>query len=62
MSTLPVTTACYRNRIAALHEELQTILDQLPQYPCSAVDLHALEARVQPIYAAIWAMHAELRV
>ncbi len=62
MSTLPITTACYSNRIAALQQELQGILDQLPQAPCSAADLHRLEAQVQPIYAAIWAMHAEIRV
>jgi hypothetical protein len=62
MSTLPITTACYRSRIAALQKELQLILDQLSQAPCSASDLQVLEARVQPIYAAIWAMHAEIRV
>ena len=61
MSTLPITTACYRNRIAALQQELQAILDQLPPAPCSAGDLQRLEAQVQPIYAAIWAMHAEIR-
>ena len=62
MSTLPITTACYRSRITALQKELQLILDQLPQAPCSASDLQVLEERVQPIYAAIWAMHAEIRV
>ena len=62
MSTLPVTTACYRNRIAALQKELQLILDQLQQDGCSASDLQVLEERVQPIYSAIWAMHAEIRV
>jgi hypothetical protein len=62
MTTLPITTVCYRSRITALQQELQGILDQLPQVPCSASDLQVLEARVQPIYAAIWAMHAEIRV
>ena len=61
MSTLPITTVCYHSRIAALQQELQGILDQLPKDPCSSSDLQVLEARVQPIYAAIWAMHAEIR-
>jgi len=43
MSTLPITTVCYHSRIAALQQELQGILDQLPKDPCSSSDLQVLE-------------------
>jgi hypothetical protein len=60
MGTLPVTTDCYAQRFAALQRELRAILDQLALAPCASDELQRIEAQVQPIYAAIWAMHSEI--
>jgi hypothetical protein len=62
MSTLPITTACYSRRIAALQQQLQRLLDQADLDHCSAEELERLELKVQPLYVAIWAMHAEINV
>lgn len=59
MSHLPTTTSCYAERIASLQEQLNAMLEQSHQESTPEF-LDLLEHQIQPIYAAIWAMHAEL--
>jgi hypothetical protein len=62
MSTLPTTTVCYAPRIAALQREVQAILDRLPSEGGSSQAMRRTASQVQPLYAALWAMHAEVNV
>ncbi|QCH14265.1 hypothetical protein CB0101_04390 [Synechococcus sp. CB0101] len=59
MSTLPTTTACYQHRIAELQAQIQDLLLTLSDPPCSPAEVRHLDRQMQPLYAAIWAMHAE---
>lgn len=59
MSTLPTTTACYQRRIAELQTEIQALLAQLASYSCCPQEVRRIDRQMQPLYAAIWAMHAE---
>lgn len=60
MSTLPVTTVCYRERIAALQQQLAQLLDPVRLHRCTPAQLLSLEHEVRPLYAAIAAMHSEV--
>jgi hypothetical protein len=62
MNTLPTTTACYRLRIAALQAQIQALLDQLRSRRCNPDEVARIDRQMQPLYAAIWAMHAETNV
>jgi hypothetical protein len=59
MSTLPTTKACYRERIAELQAQIQALLASTHSRRCSPEELARLDRAMQPLYAAIWAMHAE---
>jgi len=59
MNAIPVTTTCYANRIAVLQQMLNSYLEQSSSSECTPEFLDLLEDQIQPIYAAIWAMHAE---
>ena len=60
MPGLPTTTSCYSARIAALQEQLAALLEQSRATGEAPDLLDLLEQKIQPLYAAIWAMHAEL--
>jgi hypothetical protein len=60
MNTLPTTTSCYEGRIATLQRQLKRMLNQSRQESCTPEFLDLLEREIQPLYAAIWAMHAEV--
>jgi predicted metal-dependent hydrolase len=60
MNTLPTTTSCYAKRIATLQRQLKRMLNQSRQENCTPEFLDLLEREIQPLYAAIWAMHAEV--
>ena len=59
MNAIPVTTTCYADRIAVLQQMLNSYLKQSSSGKCTPEFLDLLEGQIQPIYAAIWAMHAE---
>jgi hypothetical protein len=59
MSTLPTTTACYRERILELQAQIQRLLASTHRRRCSPHELARLDRRMQPLYAAISAMYAE---
>lgn len=60
MDTLPTTTSCYAERIAILQQQLKRLLNQSRQQSCTPECLTLLERQIQPLYAALWAMHAEV--
>ena len=62
MCDLPTTTSCYAERIAHLQEQLNAMLEQSRHDSCTPDFLDLLEHQIQPLYAAIWAMHAELEI
>jgi hypothetical protein len=62
MSTLPTTTACYQRRVAELQAQIQALLESLGQRSFSPAEVARIERQMQPLYAAIWAMHAEIDV
>ena len=59
MNAIPVTTTCYADRIAVLQQMLNSYLEQSSSGECTPEFLDLLDDQTQPIYAAIWAMHAE---
>jgi len=59
MSTLPTTTACYHSRIAELQRQILALLEQIGTRRCSPAEVARLDRQMQPLYAAIAAMHAE---
>ena len=59
MSALATTTACYRPRIAELQAQIQGLLDQMRTGCCTPLEVERIGNKMQPLYAAIWAMHAE---
>jgi len=62
MSTLPTTTACYQRRIAELQAQIQALLASVCQPSASPAEVSRIDRQMQPLYAAIWAMHAEIDV
>lgn len=60
MTSLPITTNCYQERIAALQSQLNQMLEQTHNDAAIPEFLDLLETQVQPLCAAIWAMHAEV--
>ena len=60
MSTLPTTTACYQQRIAELQGQIQLLLVSLGERSFSPAHVARIDRKIQPLYAAIWAMHAEI--
>lgn len=59
MSLLPTTTACYQLRIAELQAQIQASLAALADHHHNPVAVARIDRQIQPLYAAIWAMHAE---
>lgn len=59
MSSLPITQCCYHRRIAELQAEIQSLLVTMQDRCCSPEAVERLDQQMQPLYAAIWAMHAE---
>jgi hypothetical protein len=45
-----------------LQREVQAILDRLPSEGGSRQAMRRYASQVQPLYAALWAMHAEVNV
>jgi hypothetical protein len=62
MSTLPTTTACYHQRIAELQSQILALLELMGTSRCSPAEVERIDRQMQPLYAAIWAMHAETDV
>jgi septum formation topological specificity factor MinE len=60
MAAIPTTTSCYVERIATLQERLRLLLAKSEVRQASPDDLELLEQELQPVYAAIWAMYAEV--
>jgi len=60
MPHLPITTNCYAARIAQLQQQLNGLLERARTSATGSEELERLEQQIQPLYAAIWAMHAEL--
>ena len=59
MSALPTTTACYQLRITERQVQIQSLLDQMRVGCCTPLEVERIGCQIQPLYAAIWAMHAE---
>ncbi len=62
MSTLPTTTACYQRRTAELQAQIQALLASVCQRSASPAEVARIDRQMQPLYAAIWAMHAEIDI
>ncbi len=60
MAAIPTTTNCYAERIATLQDRLKLLLAKSDARQSSPDDLELLEQEIQPVYAAIWAMYAEV--
>jgi hypothetical protein len=60
MPHLPITINCYAARIAQLQQQLNGLLERARTSATGSEELERLEQQIQPLYAAIWAMHAEL--
>jgi hypothetical protein len=60
MAAIPTTTSCYQERIATLQERLKLLLATSEASAGCPDDLELLEQEIQPVYAAIWAMYAEV--
>jgi hypothetical protein len=59
MSILPTTNACYQARIAELQAQIQALLAALADHHHNPAAVARIDRQIQPLYAAIWAMHAE---
>ncbi len=59
MTTLPITTTCYQQRITELQAQIQALLQTLCHRRSSPADVARID-RMRPLYAALWAMHAEI--
>ncbi len=60
MTTLPITTTCYQRRIAELQAQIQSVLQTLCHRHFSPAEVARIDRQVRPLYAALWAMHAEI--
>ena len=65
MTTLPITTTCYQRRIAELQAQIQSVLQTLGHRNFSPANFSPAEVaridrQMRPLYAALWAMHAEI--
>jgi hypothetical protein len=60
MTTLPTTTTCYRRRNAELQAQIQALLQTLCHRHFSPDELAWIDRQMRPLYAALWAMHAEI--
>ena len=60
MTTLPITTTCYQQRITELQAQIQALLQTLCHRRSSPADVARIDRQIRPLYAALWAMHAEI--
>jgi hypothetical protein len=60
MTTLPITTTCYQRRIIELQAQIQALLQNLCHRRSSPADVARIDRQMRPLYAALWAMHAEI--
>ncbi len=60
MTTLPITTTCYQRRIAELQAQIQSVLQTLCRRNFSPAEVARIDRQMRPLYAALWAMHAEI--
>ncbi len=60
MTTLPITTTCYQRRITELQTQIQALLQTLCHRRSSPADVARIDRQMRPLYAALWAMHAEI--
>ena len=60
MNTLPITHTCYQRRIAVLQAQIQALLQTLCHCTSSPAEVARIDRQMRPLYAALWAMHAEI--
>ncbi len=60
MNTLPITHTCYQRRIAELQAQIQALLQTLCHCTSSSAEVERIDRQMRPLYAALWAMHAEI--
>mgnify|MGYP006272505839 CR=1 FL=1 len=57
---VPITTECYRDRIAQLTRQLQLLHHQLRQDHISEELEDLLQQQMRTVSASLWSLHAEV--